>query len=278
MNASADTYDHGVETQEVAARMILLLMLDVSKSMKIDDRIGHFEAELNRWLTETKKNRGLRGSLYIGLLTFGNGGVRLLNLQSGGEAQSPADGFTALEHVTIPELTAAGVTPMIAAIHSGLDALRSYKDYLKGQDKFYYRPFQLLVTDGYPTDEDGNLSEAGVDEARQRLVITQNAKGVLFRAIGVQGANVEILARLAGDIKDEQSTVSTVEGFDWASVLAMMTDSVTEAMRGPGAAAHERDPSTVRSDQLEPHLAHEQKSLRDRLEEGHRIRMGEDLL
>jgi uncharacterized protein YegL len=88
-----------------------------------------------------------------------------------------------------PPLTAQGDTPMGAAIKQGLDLIGQRKDEYRVNGISYYRPWVFLITDGGPTDEWQSAAIAVREgEASQKFS---------FFAIGIQGANMDILKQIS---------------------------------------------------------------------------------
>ncbi len=88
-----------------------------------------------------------------------------------------------------PQLPATGDTPMGAAIMQGLDLLRWRKDLYNSNGIAYFRPWIFLITDGAPTDQ--------WQEAAAAVHQGENAGNFSFFAIGVEGADMTMLARLS---------------------------------------------------------------------------------
>jgi uncharacterized protein YegL len=152
-------------------RCAVVLALDVSGSMG-----GQPIAELNAGLLELDKDlkadklASLR--VELALVTFG-GSVTKTD-------------FIAADAFQPPTLTANGSTPMGAAVQKALDLLRDRKDTYKRNGLDYFRPWLFLITDGAPTD----AWEGAAECARQE----EERKGVSVYAIGVQDADMQILA------------------------------------------------------------------------------------
>jgi len=111
----------------------------------------------------------------VSIITFGNG-------------VHTAQGFVSADQFAAPRLTAGGNTPMGEAINLALEQLRQRKDTYKQHGIPYYRPWVFLITDGAPTDE--------WRTAAQRIQQEEQEKAVAFFAVGVQKADMKVLAQI----------------------------------------------------------------------------------
>lgn len=156
-------------------RVPCVLLLDVSGSMG-----GQPIAELNEGLA-IYKDELVADSLAskrveVAVVTFG------------GIVQTACD-FTTADSFYPPNLTATGDTPMGAAVNQAVDMVHERKQIYRANGIAYYRPWIFLITDGAPTDE--------WKSAAQRVLEGESSKAFSFFAVGVEGANMEILKQLS---------------------------------------------------------------------------------
>ncbi|MFN7929174.1 MAG: VWA domain-containing protein [Blastocatellia bacterium] len=88
-----------------------------------------------------------------------------------------------------PKLKAEGDTPIGKAIEKAIELLQDRKAAYKHNGISYYRPWIFLMSDGEPTD----------DYRRAAELIRQGeaAKSFAFFAVGVEGADFDVLSRIA---------------------------------------------------------------------------------
>ncbi|MCX8506096.1 MAG: VWA domain-containing protein [Alphaproteobacteria bacterium] len=96
--------------------------------------------------------------------------------------------FTTLDAFIPPTIIADGDTPIGAAALDAIERVRLRKELYKINGIPYYRPWIFLITDGEPTDD----WEAAADEIRAG----EDAKHFMFFAVGVEGANFDVLRDL----------------------------------------------------------------------------------
>jgi uncharacterized protein YegL len=117
--------------------------------------------------------------------------------------------FTSAHEFTPPTLTASGQTPMGAAILQAIEAVTERKRAYRQSGLHYYRPWIFLITDGQPTDS-WQQAAAKVQEGERN-------KAFAFFAVGVEGANLDILRQISVRAPLSLKGCSFREMFVWLS-------------------------------------------------------------
>lgn len=183
-----------------------VLLLDISGSMN-----GRPIDELNAGLT-TLKDELAADSLAlkrveVAIVTFGPVKV-----------EAP---FTSASVFYPPTLQAQGDTPMGAAINQALNMVEDRKRDYRSNGISYYRPWVFLVTDGAPTDS----WQAAAEVVREG----EASKKFAFFAIGVKGANMDILRQLS--VREPLS----LDGLKFRELFSWLSSSLRSVSRStPG--------------------------------------------
>jgi uncharacterized protein YegL len=156
-------------------RCPVLLLLDCSGSMS-GDPIAELNAGLKDLKNDLDEDPFSRKRVELAVMSFG-GTVTLVN------------DFTTVDNWQAPTLTTTGDTPLGKAVRDGLTLLRKRKDAIREHGIELLRPWVFLITDGAPTDTWKDLPPILASEAEQ--------KAYLFYAVGVQGANFDVLKELS---------------------------------------------------------------------------------
>lgn len=114
--------------------------------------------------------------------------VCLITFNSKAEVAVP---FCPITEFRPPMLTASGGTSMGMAIRFAMETVHSQVHTYHDAGVECYKPFVLMITDGYPTDDVSGI---------ETLIANRENEGryghLRFHAFGVQGADMDLLARL----------------------------------------------------------------------------------
>jgi uncharacterized protein YegL len=105
------------------------------------------------------------------------------------------------------------MTHMGAGIHKALDILQARKAQYRANGVVYYRPWIFLITDGAPQGE----AESIIEEAAKRLRDDEAGRKVAFFAVGVEGADMARLSKVAVRSPVKLNGLNFVEMFVWLS-------------------------------------------------------------
>ncbi len=126
--------------------------------------------------------------------------------------------FVTIDQFVPPQLQAEDLTPMGEAINYALDLLENRKADYRNNGIQYYRPWVFLITDGSPYP-----SSDPWQPAAQRVRQGEKDKKFSFFAVGVQGADMEILSQIA----PPERPPLLLNGLDFQSMFVWLSASVT---------------------------------------------------
>lgn len=202
---------HDAEFAENAEqRCPCILLLDTSGSMQgeaivqLNEGLATFRRELSDDSLAAKR-------VDIAVITFG-------------DQVDVVCQFGTVETFQPPMLSAKGGTPMGEAVERGLDLLEARKAQYRQSGVSYYRPWIFLITDGAPTDRWKKAARAVADAEHRR----QTA----FYAVGVDGADMDMLGELAVRTPLKLRGLAFAELFRWlsSSLSSVSRSSVGQAV------------------------------------------------
>ena len=176
------------------ARCPCVLLLDTSGSM-YGEAIKQLNNGLKAFDKELKQDELAMLRVEISIITFGP--VRTI-----------VD-FISAKDFSPPILQASDLTPMGEAIQRGLKILEDRKGDYRENGINYYRPWIFLITDGEPTDD--------WKSAARMIHKGETDKKFAFFAVGVQGANMEILNKISHRQALSLDGLKFRELFSWLS-------------------------------------------------------------
>lgn len=189
-------------------KCLCVLVLDVSGSMQ-GAPIDALNQALRDFRAEVEEDFNASNRLEIGVVTFSDV-VEVV--------QEP----TLVEGMGNLELRAAGLTYLVDGVRTALNMVKTRKSYYQETGQKYYRPWVVLFTDGAP--DRGQDIEGLSAEIRDGV----DRKNYMFYPIGVEGADMEILTKIAHPSTPPMKLqgLKFVEFFKWLSnSMAIITSS-----------------------------------------------------
>jgi uncharacterized protein YegL len=178
----------------------VVLCLDTSGSMS-----GEPISELNR-AVEVLKNDLIsdpkaKKVVEIAIVTFGGG----ITVQD----------FVVPEFMEPPEFEANGDTPMGEALLKALDLIEERKKIYNENGINYYRPWLILITDGYPTDM--TRGDPKWNGLKRKLAEWEENRKVIAWAFGTSTADFDALKDLFSKVYKLHDYSSFAPLFRWLS-------------------------------------------------------------
>ena len=100
--------------------------------------------------------------------------------------------FATVDALKTPELNAEGATSTATAVNFAIDMLERRKRTYRDAGIAYYRPWIVMITDGASSDSE-DMMQAVSERVRQ----ADESKQLAFFCVGVTGADLEELRRMA---------------------------------------------------------------------------------
>jgi uncharacterized protein YegL len=132
----------------------------------------------------------------IAVVTFGLGNVRVID-PTGRTTDQIDQPFAPLHQFQPQALQAGGATPMVEGIQQAFSTVQARKNQLrKASLVLAHRPLVFMITDGQPTNDRGQITDAWRDFVSV-IRDMENNKHLLFFPFGVDGADENVLRTLA---------------------------------------------------------------------------------
>jgi uncharacterized protein YegL len=216
-----------------AARLPVVLVMDTSWSVGESGLMAEVNDALKGWPDQVRENARVRRHVEFAMVTFGDG-VDVAPLAPAHKpTRSGRTAFLQAPEVAPASLAAEGVSRVAEALELALDLCEARAAALTADSVHVYVPNVWLLTDGEPTDADGNPS----DDWRTvlpRLRDMEQRNRVLFFAVGLPGARTDVLAELAPKAHYDFREVS------FADALALITLTSGELAKADGGTAQQR--------------------------------------
>ncbi|TAF14147.1 MAG: VWA domain-containing protein [Nostocales cyanobacterium] len=181
-------------------RCPVVLLLDISGSMS-GSPIDQLNAGVATFKQEIEQDATASLRVEVAIITFGSTAHLLQD-------------FVTIDQFSPPHLTVSGSTSMGAAIQMALREVENRKTEYKNNGIQYYQPWVFLITDGGPTDS--------WQSAAQQVRQADADRKISFFAVGVQGANMNILSQIA----PPNTPPLMLDGLRFADLFRWLSDSM----------------------------------------------------
>jgi uncharacterized protein YegL len=184
-------------------RRVVVILADVSYSMasQTDSGLTRIEAlnqQLTEWVPRVRSDSRL-GDVEFAVVTFGDAGVQVVSRDRDVPDHADGGAFVPAAEFQLGPLSASGVTPMAAAIERAITLAQDRGRYLKQTHGVISgQPRLIMFTDGQPTDDQGNPTDAWRAVAG-RLQAFRTQRRLQFFGFGVPGVNTAVMRELVPD-------------------------------------------------------------------------------
>ena len=113
-----------------------------------------------------------------------------------------------------------GGTKTSEGVNLALDVIENRKQMYRDNGIDYFRPWLFLITDGEPTEH-----QEVVDDMAKRLKDADSQKRVAVFSVGVEGANIDALARIS------PRRPLMLKGLDFSSMFVWLSQSMSRVSR-----------------------------------------------
>ncbi len=200
---SQETLDLVPFAENPDPRCAAVLVVDRSYSMSQGGAIDSLNDGLQVLQEELMRDELAARRIELGVVSFG------ASVNKDSEIK-PVDEFVP------PTLVASGDTPMAKAMMTALHMVADQVSVYKKAEIAYYKPWILLITDGFPTDSSDDL-EAAILQLQDAQ---QNGHVTVF-TVGVEGADFGTLDRM--NYKFSPKKLSAVK---WSEFFVWLTNSL----------------------------------------------------
>lgn len=215
-------------------RRVVVILADISHSMNLptldvatgrtQPRISALNQQLEQWVPMVREDTGM-ADIEFAVITFGEGGVRVLMRDPNATEHADGGAFVPASALELGPFVAGGNTPMVAAIERAIALVQRRQRFLKETHSIITgQPRLILFTDGQPTDERGNPTQAWRPLAGRLKALRVNRE-LQFFGFGVPGVDTAIMRELVPDNKGYFELANT----DFKLLLKLITDATTSS-------------------------------------------------
>jgi uncharacterized protein YegL len=213
----------------ISKPVIAVAVLDVSSSME-GESIEALRSALQSWVDSAKTKTWERvNEVLLAVVTFG--GAHEVKVVTGDRTVG-AGAFVHIGSFDPNELVvkAEGTTPLVASVRTAIELVQLEKLHVREKQKRqYFRPLIWLVTDGAPTDQEGQDDESGIKQLGEELRRDAMANHYTFFALGATNAIPAVLATLGA----EPNVSLKLAGIAFDDIVRLLDWSIPKATLSP---------------------------------------------
>jgi len=199
------------EVQNYSQKCCVALVLDTSISMR-GESIDQLNHGIRSFLKEiVADNANLGQKLELGIITFDSAVKRVSEPKLA-------------ESIKFIPLDVNGTTKLVDGVREGIKMVGQRKQWYKATGQKYFRPWVILITDGAPDADQLNALPALTSEIR----VGMDAEDFWFMAIGVAGANMQILDAISHD----KMKPTPLAGLKFAAFFQWLSSTIADVAQG----------------------------------------------
>lgn len=200
----ANFYD-GEQPQNFEQKCPVCIVVDRSGSM-FGEPIDNLNKGLVVFEEQISKDTVTASRLDIAVVSFGS------------DTKLERD-FGLIDEAAMPVIGISGSTKLVDGVRHGIKLISERKVWYKSTGQTYYRPFLILITDGGPD------SDQDVDGLANEIKQLTNNKNINFWPIGVQGADMNMLAKIAAPGVGASLPPMKLDGLNFVELFKFLSAS-----------------------------------------------------
>jgi uncharacterized protein YegL len=186
----------------------VVLLLDISASMS-GSPINELNKGLKVFEQDIQEDDITSARLDMAIVTFGS-------------SAAVAHDFGVMQDYVMPHLTVSGSTNLEAGFRTAMELLEDRKGWYHNSQQTYYRPYIILITDGAP-DQDPDVTGL---TAHVKAAVNNGAFN--FWPIGVKGANMQLLNRMACPEVKGSLPAQPLDGLNFVELFQWLSSSLSK--------------------------------------------------
>jgi uncharacterized protein YegL len=203
-------------TENPTPRVPVCLALDVSGSMAAGRKMDELNIGIREFFNAVRSDEMARFAAEIAIVTFESNAKKIMD-------------FSSIDRQSVPILSPGGYTAMGEGVNMALDLLEQAKRIYSQMGVDYYQPWLVLMTDGEPAGESGDVTSSAMNRCQE--LVRKRKLTVFPIAIG-DDANIRTLSMFSPNLEPLR-----VEATDFRKFFSWLAKSInTVSLSNPGDA------------------------------------------